>query len=351
METNSRDRKWFTCRMHRLDSGTRALARVAQSSPIYLRRWTALGRPQRTSYRRRTLLASQWHLMVFITLLLLDLSANTICFTGTAIYVFFILANNPGPQHPFTITETAANFTLDNEPPVLFQHVPNNLTEEMLYNQLVFQQTNLESTQHLLIISVSGIQRPVWVNFDYAIYTQVLSFSPYHHRPDLLFTSHEDLDAISNGQPSKSSEMLPTTSGSSLTVPEDHGAAKSMRVVAIVGGTVGGIVVMVLLILVILVFQRRRRRMAALRYEQLAEVEQRFQEVQRQMKEMQIEINNHDAGQSQLTRDDLQEAMRELNAQVRGLNQYRQSSQALSEEAPPGYRSTTIGVNIFGDME
>lgn len=90
---------------------------------------------------------------------------------GTAIYIFFILANIVQQGLP---TETACNFTLDGQPAGGFTHVPTP-TNEFLYNSLVFSQRNLPNVDHQLSISTSDLDRRVWVNFDYAIYTFVSS--------------------------------------------------------------------------------------------------------------------------------------------------------------------------------
>ena len=87
---------------------------------------------------------------------------------GTAIYVFFVLFNQV-KNGATTLTE--ANFTVDGNPPLLFRHVPNATVTDPLFNQLVFQQQDLENTQHTLVISTSGVHDNVYVNFDYAIYT------------------------------------------------------------------------------------------------------------------------------------------------------------------------------------
>lgn len=90
------------------------------------------------------------------------------CPAGTAIYVYFILANNAGAG---VISKTMANITLDNQSPLLFEHIPDMLTTALQYYALGFSQDNLENVHHSLVISVSGIQEEVYVNFDYAIYT------------------------------------------------------------------------------------------------------------------------------------------------------------------------------------
>ncbi|KAF8958003.1 hypothetical protein BDZ97DRAFT_1668984 [Flammula alnicola] len=90
----------------------------------------------------------------------------TMQFTGTAIYVFFILANADSG----ITTLTLANMTLDGNAPELFQHFPDLTTTNLDYNSLVFSKANLANVQHTLVISTSGNSN-VFVNFDYAIYT------------------------------------------------------------------------------------------------------------------------------------------------------------------------------------
>ncbi|KAF8912180.1 hypothetical protein CPB84DRAFT_1742791 [Gymnopilus junonius] len=114
----------------------------------------------------------------------------TMQFSGTAIYVFFILANNAGDG----ITSlTEANFTLDGNAPQLFQHAPDLTTTNIDFNQLVFSQENLLNAQHTLVVSTSGVNTNVYINFDYAIYT------------------HDDTDPLVSLPPPGST--LPTTSG------------------------------------------------------------------------------------------------------------------------------------------
>ena len=87
--------------------------------------------------------------------------------TGTAIYVFFILANY---QEDSVTTLTSANFTVDKEAPVLFTHASTQSLTSFQYNALVFSQTNLSNTLHTLKIATTGSAN-VYINFDYAIYT------------------------------------------------------------------------------------------------------------------------------------------------------------------------------------
>ena len=87
---------------------------------------------------------------------------------GTAIYVFFILANNAGDG----ITSlTLANFTLDGTNPELYQHAPDLSRMDIDYNQLVYSKQDLINAEHTLAISTSDVNTNVYVNFDYAIYT------------------------------------------------------------------------------------------------------------------------------------------------------------------------------------
>ncbi|KAJ3903873.1 hypothetical protein F5879DRAFT_802781 [Lentinula edodes] len=96
----------------------------------------------------------------------------TFDFTGTAIYVYFILANNPAPGITAT---TAANFTLDGSLVGTFNHSPNTSTSapDFQFNQsaLAFSKDGLKNITHQMVISTSGLSEDVWVNFDYALYT------------------------------------------------------------------------------------------------------------------------------------------------------------------------------------
>ncbi|KAF7320185.1 Protein kinase domain-containing protein [Mycena kentingensis (nom. inval.)] len=95
----------------------------------------------------------------------------TFKFTGTAIYVFFILANNAGDG---ITTKTAANFTIDGALRDSFTHTPSASTD-IDYDQLVFTQKALKNTEHAIAISTEGSEN-IWLAFDYAIYTGVLIF-------------------------------------------------------------------------------------------------------------------------------------------------------------------------------
>lgn len=87
---------------------------------------------------------------------------------GTAIYVYFILANTIAD----TTTLTECNFTLDGLPAGSFTHTPTTSTK-LQYNALVFSQTGLTNANHTFMISTAGLDHEAFVNFDYAQYTYV----------------------------------------------------------------------------------------------------------------------------------------------------------------------------------
>lgn len=90
-------------------------------------------------------------------------------FEGTAIYVFFILADFNGNG---LTTATNCAFSLDSTDRVPYHFASETTTSRnLLYNQLVFSRTGLANEEHVLDIIADGDQRS-YLNFDYAIYTQ-----------------------------------------------------------------------------------------------------------------------------------------------------------------------------------
>jgi hypothetical protein len=197
----------------------------------------------------------------------------TMQFNGTAIYVFFILANNAGDG---ITTLTLANFTLDGNPPQLFQHAPDLTTTDILFNQLAFAQTNLINAPHTLVISTSGVDTNVYVNFDYAIYTHddaVLpsstpgssssTGSPPASSSSITAVSSSSSTTTANSLSSSTNAAAPTTSNNSSVSGTQLGstadAKKSTPTAAIAGGIVGGLVVLVVLALLLVLCLRRRK--------------------------------------------------------------------------------------------
>ncbi|CAA7270986.1 unnamed protein product [Cyclocybe aegerita] len=115
----------------------------------------------------------------------------TLDFNGTAIWVFFINANNAGPA---VTTRTIANFTMDNGPPVLYEHVPDPMKTEVDFDVPAYSRDGLNSTQHRLVISAFG-DTDVYVNFDYAIYSVEDSGIPSSTEVQFPSTASSDLSA------------------------------------------------------------------------------------------------------------------------------------------------------------
>jgi hypothetical protein len=90
---------------------------------------------------------------------------------GTAIYIYFTLFYNEGNG---TTVNTECNFTIDNEPPVFFNHtgdptIPASTKRD--YRALVFSKAGLEYKPHHMQIRMSDVPYHVFLSFDYAEYT------------------------------------------------------------------------------------------------------------------------------------------------------------------------------------
>lgn len=92
---------------------------------------------------------------------------------GTAIYIFFIAANQIAGGIITTLME--CNFTLDGQQAGFFQHIPN-ASQDFEYNVLAFNRTGLRNVDHTVSATAGGVNYHLLLNFDYAIYTYVLSF-------------------------------------------------------------------------------------------------------------------------------------------------------------------------------
>ncbi|KAF5389024.1 hypothetical protein D9757_005053 [Collybiopsis confluens] len=166
-------------------------------------------------------------------------------FTGTAIYVFFILANSNSSIGPVT---TAANFTLDAVFQGTYTHPPDPNSPAFQFNKsaLAFSKIGLVNRTHNLLISTSGIG-PIFVNFDYALYT----FEEEDH--DTPGSNTTTLTSLSSSTKTSS----PTGSPASVNVDTSK---HSTSTGAIVGGTVGSLVSLCTLTAVTLICYRQRRR-------------------------------------------------------------------------------------------
>ncbi|KAF9478487.1 hypothetical protein BDN70DRAFT_836028 [Pholiota conissans] len=192
----------------------------------------------------------------------------TMQFNGTAIYVFFILANNAGDG----ITSlTEANFTVDGTAPVLFSHAPDLTTTAIQFNQLVFQQTNLINAQHTLVISTSGVNTNVYVNFDYAIYTHdddapllPLSGTTTTTTSSITTPTTSQPNAVSSSKSTSKSNATktPTTSPTGTAIENTSSSNSKTSTGAIVGGVIAAIVAIALILFLVWYFRRRRNKQA-----------------------------------------------------------------------------------------
>ncbi|KAJ3993791.1 hypothetical protein F5050DRAFT_1810195 [Lentinula boryana] len=140
-------------------------------------------------------------------------------FTGTAIYVYFILANNPDPG---ISASTAANFTLDGNLVSTFTHSPDSSSSapDFYFNDsaLAFSKTSMKNATHQMVISTSGLNSNYYLNFDYALYT--------FQKPSTATSS--------------SSSATSSTTGASASLQSD---SKTVSAGAIAGGVIGGVAV------------------------------------------------------------------------------------------------------------
>jgi len=88
-------------------------------------------------------------------------------FKGTAIYVYFILANT---VESGATTLTQCDFILDGQKVSTYRHDPTS-SMDLEYNQLVFTANGLSDDFHNLNISASWPDLDVFLIFDYALYT------------------------------------------------------------------------------------------------------------------------------------------------------------------------------------
>ncbi|KIK61854.1 hypothetical protein GYMLUDRAFT_243025 [Collybiopsis luxurians FD-317 M1] len=162
-------------------------------------------------------------------------------FTGTAIYVFFILANAPASG---ITAATAANFTLDGTTVGSFAHSPNSSAPAFQFNQsaLAFSKTGLKNATHQMVISTSGLSQDIFVNFDYALYTfqDAASDSP-------------------STTPSSTSHDAAASTGSSLSDNSGSPSKHTKPLRAIVAAVVGGLAFLGALIVGFVCCSRHRR--------------------------------------------------------------------------------------------
>lgn len=221
-----------------------------------------------------------WHDATYYSTLSSDTYTVILQFTGIAVYVYGVLAN----QVPDSDTETYLDFTLDDVSHRPFEHDPTPSTH-FTYNALVFSKTGLDNTEHTLQILLDG---PLFAAslflFDYAVYTVVdemkdsssssappsttsttssppvsTTSSTSVHMPTTNITSVHTLSPHSTLPPStrSSSSTSPAQSPSSPASPSQHKNPPPVRIV--IGVVVGGTALAIGIIVVALFLHRRRR--------------------------------------------------------------------------------------------
>ncbi|KAJ6614168.1 hypothetical protein B0H10DRAFT_2221630 [Mycena sp. CBHHK59/15] len=231
----------------------------------------------------------------------------TLSFTGTAIYVFCILANTV----PGTVTTADYAFTLDGASSGTYSHAPDS-TSNYIYGANVYSAEGLEQGSHQVVVTTDNPSGSLLL-FDYAVYTfdDGESPTPSPNPPTTpppatatvieATTAHQEVVTLpgqsqsststsgftassssihlrstvsaSSGNPtptnintssspimdSTASPSLYAPSPSSMVTPATTLAAKSSRLVPILAGS---LIPLILLLLVagIIIFRRRRRR-------------------------------------------------------------------------------------------
>jgi len=158
-------------------------------------------------------------------------------FTGSALYIFFIIANSV----PNATTLTDVDFVLDQEIVGTYTHNPSTSTDYQ-YNVPVYTNDSLAFAEHNMIIQpVTDAGGNVLILFDYLIYT--------------TNTSSSSASAI------PTSSLSPTSASSPSQAPSGtQGTSSQNNTGAIVGATVGGVAALIAVAASLLCYRRHRRR-------------------------------------------------------------------------------------------
>ncbi len=135
--------------------------------------------------------------------------AHTIAlnFTGSAVYVFNMLANRLGSE---TTTETHITFFIDDEKVGQYDHMPDD-TPEFYYQVPVYTNSSLPYGEHSLKIVADGKQLSL-VLFDYVKYTTKADNSSVAPAPTSSLVSSETVHASDHTESvSSSTSPHPTT--------------------------------------------------------------------------------------------------------------------------------------------
>ncbi|RPD82863.1 hypothetical protein L226DRAFT_607915 [Lentinus tigrinus ALCF2SS1-7] len=224
-------------------------------------------------------------------------------FTGTAVYVYNVIANTV----PYTTTYTSLTFSLDGEQVGSYVHVPTS-DSAFQYDVPVYTNANLANKQHTLVIEAAGDTNSSLILFDYIVYTfteddptpppssttttttaaapptttstttttqpvttssTTTSSSSLSVLPSTGSTStlSSGTSSLSDSNTATSGDSAPSTasSSSSSSSPSSTIAAahitqdnSSFPVGAVAGGVVGGVIVIVVLVFLIWLLRKRR---------------------------------------------------------------------------------------------
>ncbi|PIL31266.1 hypothetical protein GSI_05964 [Ganoderma sinense ZZ0214-1] len=164
----------------------------------------------------------------------------SVSFTGTAVYVYNIIAN----QIPYTTTLTNLTFWINSDLVGSYVHIPENTTA-LEYNVLVYSNTSLPNGQHFFTMSAGGPNASL-ILFDRLVYTQ------------------DSTNSLASGS-SVSISFPSSTSLLATSAPVSASSKSTPPIGAIVGGVVGGVVGLAILGLVAFLVFRARRQTAARR--------------------------------------------------------------------------------------
>ena len=150
-------------------------------------------------------------------------------FTGTAVYVYFIV---PGSL-PSIFTFMNTTFFIDDEPVGQFTHPPD-AAADISYRVPVYTNNTLANSEHTLLMRATGTNTSL-ILFDYIVYTA-------------------EADSTSSSSSASLSPSATATDSPSPTSPPARAPVS-----AIAGGTVGGVIVLAAIAAVALFLLRRRR--------------------------------------------------------------------------------------------
>ncbi len=157
-------------------------------------------------------------------------------FTGTAVYVYHVIANTV----PYTTTLTNLTFTLDGQQVGTYVHIPTDSTA-FQYDVPVYTNPNLSNGDHTLVMEATGDTASSLILFDYIVYTfEEAEPSPSTTSPPSTTTS------------SSSPDPTPFAANTS-----QHGTA--FPVGAVAGGVCGGVALIAVVAVFLLCYKRRQR--------------------------------------------------------------------------------------------